>query len=177
MPNRTIFDKITYQLAIGLGSGLAPVAPGTFGSAAAVLIAFLVYFGLGFWAFFALFMLSLLAGSYICSKGSAVFGMHDNPHIVFDEWVGVWLVLLLPFLCAKYQYFSSINWQNTFTWCSIGLLCFALFRLFDIIKPTPIGWVDANVSGGFGILIDDVLAGIMATLVLYVLLQLWTYFA
>lgn len=126
-------------------------------------------FVLGQTAFFVLIGLSLLAGSYICGKTSVLMGVHDDPHIVFDEWVGVWLaylpsIIITPALAFDWRYLGTM-FGNPLT----GLLPFVLFRFFDIIKPFPIGWADKKVSGGFGILLDDILAGVMAALLTVVI--------
>ena len=119
-------------------------------------------FVLGQTIFFVLMGLSVLAGSYICGKTSTLMGVHDDPHIVFDEWVGVWLaylpsIIIIPTVALDWRYLGTM-FGNPLT----GLLPFVLFRFFDIIKPFPIG--DKKVSGGFGILLDDILAGVMAAL-------------
>lgn len=172
-PTATAFEKCVYWLGIGLGSGLPKKAPGTWGTLGGLIIALPVLL-LGFWGFLAMTIVGCLIGSYICGKTSDLMNVHDDPHIVFDEWVGMWIALL------PYSYFI-FNGQDVheLIWLGVRALItnpvmtifatilaflppFVLFRFFDIIKPFPIKWVDNNVSGGFGILIDDVLAGIMA---------------
>jgi len=91
-------------------------------------------------------------------------GGHDNPHIVWDEWAGMWLTLLpMSYMGVA----DSSFWQNiSQTSFLIALLiAFILFRFFDIIKPPPIGWADKKVAGGLGIMLDDIIAGIMAAIV------------
>lgn len=157
----TVWQQLIYWLGIGLGSGLPKRAAGTWGTVGGLLIAMPMVL-VGFWGFVALTLLAGLVGAYVCGKTSELMGVHDDPHIVFDEWVGMWITLL-PIV---YGWHSSANanfgWLN---WVAV-VLAFILFRFFDIIKPFPIKWVDKNVSGGFGILIDDVIAGVMAGLVL-----------
>lgn len=163
-PTAQPWEKAIYWLGIGLGSGLPKRAAGTWGTVGGLLFA-IPMLGLGMWAFIAITLFACVVGSFICGKTSDLMNVHDDPHIVFDEWVGMWISLLpLFYWQAHYQY-------NTFALLQHGwgliILAFMLFRFFDIIKPFPIKWVDKNVSGGFGILIDDVLAGIMSALVLW----------
>lgn len=165
--NANLLQRSIYWLGIGLGSGLPKRAAGTWGTLGGLLIA-LPMLLLGFWVFFAITILGCLIGSYICGKTSDLMNVHDDPHIVFDEWVGIWIALL-PSIWLWQQSPELKNWQWQFMHPSLILLFiipFILFRFFDIIKPFPIKWVDKNVSGGFGILIDDILAGIMAMIIM-----------
>lgn len=169
-PSATAFDKFIYWLGIGLGSGLPKKAAGTWGTVGGLIIA-LPMLLLGFWGFFAITVLGCLIGSFICGKTSDLMNVHDDPHIVFDEWVGMWIALLPSvWLLASAQ--SGNKAGLAYLHPSVILLFiipFVLFRFFDILKPFPIKWVDKNVNGGFGILIDDVLAGIMAMILSYFL--------
>ena len=141
-------------LAVGLGSGLAKKAPGTFGTLAAVPIYWLMS-SLPVEMYALIVVLASLFGFWICHVTSRDMGVHDHKAIVWDEFVGYWITLfMVPF---------SIQW---------AILGFVLFRFFDILKPFPISWVDKNISGGFGIMLDDILAGICSALVL----QLVIYF-
>ncbi len=138
----------THWLAFGFGSGLAPKAPGTFGTLAAVPL-YLLLAQLPLWAYAVALVLSFGIGVYLCHKTADDLGVHDHPGIVWDEFVGYWITMLL----------APAGWM----WVVIG---FVLFRIFDVLKPWPIRWLDKHVHGGFGIMIDDVLAGIFAWLVL-----------
>lgn len=166
----TAFEKFIYWLGIGLGSGLPKKAAGTWGTVGGLIIA-LPMLLLGFLGFFAITVLGCLIGSFICGKTSDLMNVHDDPHIVFDEWVGMWVALLPSvWLLASAQ--SGNKAGLAYLHPSVILLFiipFVLFRFFDILKPFPIKWVDKNVNGGFGILIDDVLAGIMAMILSYFL--------
>lgn len=136
-----------HLLALGLGSGLSPKAPGTAGSLAALLL-FIPLAALGTeWAVLAT-LLACVLGVPICEYTSRQLG-GDHGAIVWDEFAGLWLCLLfaLP---------EPVWW----------LLAFALFRLFDVLKPWPIRWLDKNLHGGMGIMLDDLLAGAMAAVVL-----------
>lgn len=135
-------------LALGFGSGLAPKAPGTFGTLAAIPVYLLLAtLPPSFYALAVLVM--TVAGFYICGKAADDVGVHDHPAIVWDEFVGFFITMFM----------IPISWQSI-------LLGFILFRLFDIAKPWPISFVDKKVSGGFGIMIDDVLAGIFALIIM-----------
>lgn len=130
--------------AFGFGSGLARKAPGTAGT----LVAFPLYavlMGLPELYFWILASVFLLAGIWICDVAGKALGVHDHGGIVWDE--------IAAFLCVLP--FAPSTWLG---W----LIAFALFRLFDIVKPFPIGWLDAKVKGGFGVMLDDVLAAIYA---------------
>lgn len=144
-----------HLLAFGLGSGFAPKAPGTFGTLAALPVWWLFLKDLPLIPYLAVLIIGFGIGVYLCQKTSDDLGVHDHGGIVWDEWIGLWItMLLLP---------EGIIWI---------LAAFALFRFFDIVKPWPIKWLDQRVHGGFGIMIDDVIAGLFALGIL----QLTMYF-
>ena len=141
-----VFSDPVHFLAFGFGSGLAPFAPGTFGSVVGVVLAYFML-PLDPFVFVAITALSFLVGIWICGASSEKLGVHDHGGIVWDEIVGIMITFfMLP-----------PGWL----WLLLG---FCLFRVFDIIKPWPIKVLDKKVHGGFGIMIDDVLAGIFALL-------------
>lgn len=135
-------------LAFGFGSGLAKKAPGTFGTLVAVPICLLLE-PMGLTVYSLATLVAVLAGIYICDQAAKKLQVHDFGGIVWDEVAGLMITL----------WGVPLTWQNL-------LLGFALFRLFDIVKPWPIRWLDRHVQGGFGIMIDDVLAGLMAAVFL-----------
>lgn len=135
-------------LALGLGSGLAPKAPGTFGTLAAVPL-YLLFQGLPLWTYLLMLIVTFLLGIWLCDITARNLGVHDHPGIVWDEFVGYWLTMTA----------APSGWQ----WVLLG---FFLFRLFDIAKPWPIRLADHRLGGGFGIMFDDVLAGLYAWLLL-----------
>jgi len=101
-------------------------------------------------------VVAFVVGVYLCERTSRDLGVHDHGGIVWDEFVGLWITLILV----------PPGWG----WLLLG---FVLFRFFDIIKPQPIGWADKKVAGGFGIMLDDVLAGIYAWGVLQACVWWW----
>lgn len=127
-------------LAFGFGSGLSPFAPGTAGSLAAIPLALpLVLLPLP--AALAVIAAAFLLGVWLCGRVGRRLEVHDHSGIVFDEFVGLWLILVcIPFHWAWW------------------LAAFVLFRIFDAAKPWPIGWFDRRVHGGFGVMLDDLLA-------------------
>ncbi len=150
-PSSKVLRSPIHFLAFGLGSGLAPKAPGTFGTLAAVplyillqqlplagyVLALIVLFGIGIW---------------ICDKTAKDLGVHDHGGIVWDEFVGFWITMFV----------APPEWW----WIGVG---FVLFRFFDIVKPFPISWLDKHVKGGLGIMLDDAVAGTFAWLCLQLL--------
>jgi phosphatidylglycerophosphatase A len=153
MSNAQFNLKKWYQfLALGFGSGLAPKAPGTFGTLAAVpLVALLLWLGNSYLLAFVL--AGSVLGVYLCGQTARDVGEHDHGAIVWDEIIGFGITMLwLP-----------LHWQTL-------VLGFVLFRLFDIVKPWPISWLDKRLHGGLGIMLDDILAGVAALLLLHLLL-------
>lgn len=138
-------------LALGFGAGLAKYAPGTAGSLVALPI-FLLMLWLNPIFYVAIVVLLFIIGVWCCGYSAGLLGVHDHPAIVWDEIVGMLITLFL--LPATPVYL---------------LLGFLLFRFFDIIKPWPIGWIDRRVDGGMGIMLDDVIAGLMALLIVQLL--------
>jgi phosphatidylglycerophosphatase A len=133
-----------HVLAFGFGAGLSPLAPGTAGTLLGVFI-YLSMAPLPLPYYIAVCGVLFVAGVWICARTSRDLGVHDHSGIVFDEIVG--------FLVAM------IALPPDWLWLLAG---FVLFRLFDIIKPWPIGWFDRRVPGGLGIMLDDLLAGLAA---------------
>lgn len=149
-------------LACGFGSGLAPLAQGTFGSLAA-LLPWLGLRGLPAWLYALVLLAGFAIGVRACDVAGRALGVDDHRSLVWDEFIGQWLALL-PLLGALLPA-HGLSW-----WMPVA--GFALFRLFDVWKPWPIRWLDRRVKGGFGVMIDDVIAGAFAAIVLAVLLRL-----
>jgi phosphatidylglycerophosphatase A len=151
--NSNVFRNWRHCLAFGFGSGLAKFAPGTFGTLVAVPL-YLAISALPAWLYAVTVVAAFALGVWICDTVSRDLGVHDHGGIVFDEFVGFWITMFLvpPSALAV-------------------LAGFVLFRLFDIWKPGPIRWCDRNVQGGFGIMVDDVAAGVVACAALHLLLR------
>jgi phosphatidylglycerophosphatase A len=145
-----------HLLALGFGSGLSPVAPGTFGTAFALPLAY----GLTLlpWAGAAAVVAVLIgSGVWLCGESARRLGTHDHPGIVWDEITAMCLLaLLLP---------------EGLLWLGLGFL---LFRFFDIAKPWPIRDLDHSLRGGLGIMLDDLAATVYAALALRLIETLTT---
>ena len=160
-PARLILGSPLHQLAFGFGTGLAPVAPGTFGTLPGVLL-FLALSWLHAPAYLVALLALSIAGVTICGMSSRRLGVHDHPGIVFDEMVG-YCVAALPLLPA-------LGWLEVPLRAGLPVV-FAAFRFLDALKPPPIGWLDARVEGGLGIMLDDLVAGVMAAAASWVVLR------
>jgi|SRR5580704_16174886 phosphatidylglycerophosphatase A len=148
--NRVWQDPV-YFIAFGFGSGLLPMAPGTWGTLAAMPL-YLLLVGSHWSLYLAFTLLAFIVGVRVSDVVSKDLGVHDYKGIVWDEVVGYLLTMFLA--------------PPGFFWMILG---FFLFRLFDIWKPQPIGYVDQQVKGGLGIMLDDVLAAIPAWLIMQIL--------
>lgn len=145
---RKVLRDPVHWLAFGFGAGLAPFAPGTWGSALAVAIYWVIAPVPLAW-FAPVLVIMFIAGIWICGTSARRLGVHDHSGIVWDEIVGMLLVLVM--LPAEPVWMAA---------------AFLAFRLFDIWKPWPIRDLDHSVPGGLGIMLDDVLAGIYAALLI-----------
>ena len=140
-------------------SGLSPKAPGTVGSFVALLLGmlFLIYFGAQT-LFLATVLISIIAIKAI-DKYEAKTGIHDDKRIVIDELAGMWFALSVAPAMSVGMY-EVLEYENGFLIQS--LLSFALFRYFDIKKPSIIGRIDRETKGGIGVMGDDIIAGFAA---------------
>jgi phosphatidylglycerophosphatase A len=147
--------KTVHFLAFGFGSGKAPVAPGTFGTLAAIPLYLLLRpFSLPVYAVVVAAM--FVVGVWLCRATERDLGVHDHPGIVWDEIVGYLITMFM----------APAGWE----WMVLG---FFLFRLFDIWKPFPIRQLERRVRGGFGNMLDDALAGFYSLAVLQGTVYLW----
>jgi phosphatidylglycerophosphatase A len=149
-------------LACGFGSGLTPVAQGTFGSLAA-LLPWLLLRELPLWIYLIVLLVGFAIGVWACDVAGRALGVSDHRSLVWDEFVGQW-VTLVPLLLPALLPASGFHWWML-------ALGFVLFRLFDVWKPWPIRWFDRRVKGGFGVMVDDLVAGVFAAVVLAIVLQ------
>lgn len=138
-------------IALGLGSGLSRWAPGTAGSLAAI-VPWLALRHLPWPQYVLVLVVAFILGIWACGRAGRILGKPDHGALVWDEFVGQWLALL-PVL--------AMSWP----WVLAG---FVLFRALDILKPWPIRWADRHCKGGLGVMLDDVLAGVIAAIVLFV---------
>lgn len=143
-PKQIVSDPVLF-LAFGFGSGLAKKAPGTFGTLAAVPLYLALVQAQSLIVYSVVTLLVIFTGVWICGQAAEKLGEHDFGGIVWDEIAG----------------FLVTMWLVPFTWQAVAL-GFILFRVFDIVKPWPIRWIDHQVHGGLGIMLDDVLAGVFA---------------
>ncbi len=151
LANKVWRDPI-YFIAFGFGSGLMPMAPGTWGTIAAIPVYLLIATS-GWHVYLILTLAAFFLGVKVCDKVASELGVHDYSGIVWDEVVGYLFTMFL----------APLN----IVWIVIG---FILFRIFDIWKPQPIRYVDKHVHGGLGIMLDDVLAAVPAFVVLQLLI-------
>lgn len=151
---RTVWEKSTFFTAFGFGTGLANIAPGTVGTLAALPIYALIYQTSPF-IYGSICLLLFIIGLPLCGKVADEIGIPDYKGIVWDEIVGYLVTLFMV----------PVSLETL-------VAGFLLFRLFDIVKPPPINWVEKQVEGGLGIMIDDILAAIPACLILHLLLWL-----
>jgi phosphatidylglycerophosphatase A len=152
-PNlRFLLSHPAHFLALGFGVGLAPVAPGTFGTLLALPLFWLLNPRMNPTDFLVLLGVLYLAGIWICDKTGRDMGVEDHKSMVWDEIVAFLIVL----------FFTPTGpiWQS---------LSFVLFRLFDILKPGPIRYVERMFRGGFGVMVDDLVAAFFALICLTLL--------
>ncbi len=149
IPPRLVLSDPWCFLGLGFGAGLSPWAPGTLGTLAAIPLYVLMQ-PMSTGAYIMVLVVWFLMGIVICQRCEESLRVSDHSGIVWDEIVGYLVTMTaMPF-----------SWQGI-------ALGFALFRLFDILKPWPIRFFDRHVHGGFGIMLDDLLAGLLAALLLH----------
>ncbi len=148
IPASTVFTDPVHFLAFGFGTGLAPFAPGTFGSVPGLLL-FWLTLDFGLYVQSGVAFALVVAGIWICGESARRIGVHDHGGIVWDEIAGMYVTLFLaPVSITGF------------------VLAFVLFRVMDIVKPWPIRDLDHRIHGGLGIMLDDLLAALYAALLL-----------
>lgn len=155
-PRELVLSTPEHFIAFGFGAGLVPTGPGTVGTLVGVPLWFALMW-LPLPAFAVAVTLLFLFGCWICGESSRLLGVQDYGGIVFDEIVG-FQIACLPLLPA-------LGWIDGPWWLWL-IAAFLVFRLFDILKPWPIRAFDRSVHGGFGIMLDDLVAGVYAALLL-----------
>ena len=146
---RLLLSRPAYLIAFGFGAGLAPVAPGTFGTLLAFPLYWLFFPEVGAIEFLVLVTVLFVLGVWACETTGRALGVPDHGGMVWDETVAFLLVL---FFVPATPY-----WQAA---------AFLLFRLFDILKPPPIRYYDRTLKSGFGVMLDDLIAAFYTLLVL-----------
>ncbi len=153
---KTTFEKLSNTssvVATWFGLGLIPKAPGTWGSLGAIPPALIIFHIGGLYVFIAVLILLTPVAFWATAQYEKSSGIHDNKEIVIDEVIGQWITLMPCFIYEPENFFWVI-------------LAFALFRLFDITKPGPVGYCDQKIEGANGVMFDDIIAGCLAALVL-----------
>lgn len=148
---KSIWTNPIHFIACGFGIGALPIMPGTFATIAAIPL-YLLLVQLPLSGYIAITLLLNLVGIYLCGKTNRDFGTNDHPAAVWDEIAAFPIVMIaIPT-----------------TWYTI-LLGVILFRIFDIWKPGPIGWIDRHVHGGLGVMLDDVAAALVSLALLHLI--------
>ncbi len=147
LPRKVMTDPVNF-LAFGFGTGLAPFAPGTFGSLPGVLL-FWLTMDFGLYVQLGVVVALVVSGIWLCGESARRIGVHDHGGIVWDEIAGMYVTLLAAPI-------SVVGW----------MLAFVLFRLMDIVKPWPIRDLDHRLKGGLGIMLDDLVAALYAAVLL-----------
>lgn len=149
---------VSFSIATFFGVGYSKIAPGTIGSLATLPLAYFITNYFGVWgisiAVFLIFIIGTMATTEVLRHTS-----HDPGFVVIDEVAGQ----LLTFVSVANYLQENIN-----SW-KIYLAGFILFRIFDIFKPQPVRWADRNITNAWGVMLDDIIAGTYATLILYIL--------
>jgi len=148
---RSVWYNPIHFCAFGFGSGVSPVAPGTMGTLMAIPF-YLLFEGWSWQNYAIVVILMTIIGIWFCDVASKDTGVEDHPGIVWDEFTGYFITM----------WAAPAGW----VWIVLGFL---LFRLFDIWKPGPIGWLNDHVKGGLGVMIDDVAAAIPALIIMQIL--------
>ncbi len=143
-------NSLAKAIATALGAGYSPIGPGTCGTAVAVPLAWLLA-GLPLWQFSVITLAVTLVGVWAAATADRAWGTHDSGRIVIDEVAG---------------YLVTVALVDRTNWIVLGI-GFVVFRFFDIVKPPPVRWLDENLPGGWGVVLDDIAAGVMGAAVMW----------
>ncbi len=144
--NKNAFARF---IATWFYSGHLKPASGTWGTFAALPLCLLSVFYLGFWGHIAFTITLFIIGLWATNVYTNATQKHDPSEVVIDEVAGM--------MIASLPLFYSFDWPMIF-------MCFILFRIFDAVKIGPVGWLDKNINGAWGVMIDDIAAGLMASI-------------
>jgi phosphatidylglycerophosphatase A len=145
-------NALAKAIATALGAGYSPVGPGTCGTAVTVPLAFALA-GLPVWQFALVTLAVIGIGIWAADRADRAWGTHDSGRIVIDEVAG---------------YLATMTLVDRGHWAPL-VVGFVVFRALDIIKPPPIRWLDENLPGGVGVVLDDVAAGVLGMGIMVVL--------
>jgi len=151
-------------IATGLGSGLAPVAPGTFGTFAALPLCWALGHYLPPWGYLLATVALFCVGWWAAAWVVRTYKIQDPGVIVIDEWAG----MAITWLPVAY-------WPNALNFWLILAVAFLSFRATDIVKPWPASWADTQLHGGFGAMLDDAFAGVWSAAIMLLLLWLGVF--
>lgn len=148
--------KIWYFFAIGFGLGnICWIPVGTIASLLAIPIWWIFLYFCSYQIYLIFIVIGIGIGIYVCDYANKIIGVHDHKSIIWDELVGMWITLIVV---PMYSWFWIV-------------IAFVLFRILDIIKPYPISWCDRKITGGFGVMIDDIFAGMISACIIAYLIN------
>lgn len=153
-----MYKKSAFSAATMLGVGYCPLASGTAGSLATLPVAFLLAYYYGFWGILLGTIVVFFLGT-AATKEVLKYTKHDPSIVVIDEMAGQ----LLSFALVAQNLVGNVS-TRAFVLYALG---FALFRLFDITKPQPAKWADSKVLNAWGVMLDDIFAGVYAAMILW----------
>lgn len=167
-PTASMLLNPVHAISMGFGSGLSPFAPGTAGTLAAIPLYILAAHTIP-WSlsepqsFIVLILAMIILGSVCAHYTGKALGVVDHGAIVWDEVVGYFITMaVMPY--------AAMSWIEVAAWCLFG---FFVFRFFDIFKPWPASWVDKHVKNGFGVVLDDAIAGVFSAVVVYFAIKIF----
>lgn len=152
-----VWHNPLYFLAFGLGSGRSPYAPGTVGTIVAIPCYLALNYFLSPIAYIIFTVVFIVFSSWLCERISRETRTHDHPGMNIDEFAGFFVTMIA----------APQGWE----WIVLG---FVLFRLFDILKPWPISYIDKKIDNGFGMILDDVVAGLFSLAIIQLTYYLTT---
>ena len=150
-------NKIISIFTTLFGIGYSPIAPGTIGSIFSIVFLYFLIKFVSYSFLVIIFLIILFTALKLIEKYSNLLKNHDSSTIVIDEFLGIFLIIL---------FYDYLKFTNDFI---MFLLIIILFRFFDILKIFPINWVDNNIKNSFGVVLDDLLAGVYSIIVLYII--------
>ena len=148
-------NKIISIFTTLFGIGYSPIAPGTIGSIFSIVFLYFLIKFVSYSFLVIIFIIIFITSLKLIEKYSNLLKSHDSSTIVIDEFLGIFLIIL---------FYDYLKFTNDFI---MFLLILILFRFFDILKIFPINWVDKNIKNSFGVVLDDLLAGVYSIIVLY----------